>query len=66
MEESSDEDEEVGLHKKFMAGRLTKGKAQEEGSGSRRSNSLKRASLTKSGSEGGQGSSQFFPGSDFF
>jgi hypothetical protein len=67
VEESSDEDEEVGLHKKFIAGRLTQDRAKEEGTGShRRSDSLKRTSLTRSGSERGQGSSQLFPGSDFF
>lgn len=60
-DESSDEGEEVGLHKKFMAGSLTKGKTKE---GHRSSDSLKRD--VGSGSERGQGSSQFFPGSGFF
>ncbi|KAF9446408.1 hypothetical protein P691DRAFT_783756 [Macrolepiota fuliginosa MF-IS2] len=71
--------EEVGLHKRFMAGSLTKGKVREgagAGASHRRSDSLKRgdagtgSGLGGSGSRGasekGQGSSQFFPGSGFF
>ncbi|KXN91452.1 hypothetical protein AN958_00714 [Leucoagaricus sp. SymC.cos] len=68
-DESSDEGEEVGLHKKYLAGSLTKGKGKSsevQGQGHRRSDSLKRSDLVASGSDRGQGSSQLFPGSGFF
>lgn len=53
-DDSSDEDEEVELHKKFMAGSPPKGRDSFRGG------------EIGSGSERGQGSSQFFPGSGFF
>ena len=77
-DESSDE-EEVGLYKKYMADSFTKTKSKDKETvdesherSNRRSNSLREeqgfgvASGSKSGSERGQASSQFFPGSGFF
>jgi len=76
-DESSDE-EEVGLYKKYMAESFTKTMKSKETVGesyersNRRSNSLREeqefgvASGSKNGSERGQASSQFFPGSGFF
>jgi hypothetical protein len=71
-EGSGSEGEEVGLHKKFVAGgfggkRRSDSLKREEGGGSGSgSGGLKRGEVLGSGSERGQGSSQFFPGSGFF
>jgi len=77
-DESSDE-EEVGLYKKYMTDSFTKTRSKSKETvgesherSNRRSNSLKEeqgfgvASGSKSESERGQASSQFFPGSGFF